>query len=252
MDLKEIYNDRILDNSEYQDLFERYMELASNEGEKNDLADILEGRYQDGLMDKIQIRSNPDIEISRRMGLANLYVYNKDIFDYVVEKNLNMFHGTTSGALEGILRDGLRTSTDLGDEVKTGEAAGIHVNKPFISFTNDLLLAEGYASFGYKNGEFPIVIGTSYDKTREYSRISNIHSDFPEVGVREGLPLEAISFVGVPSEYVEELRVMSNGSINILPYDNIGRGFSSCYEGQIGIYEDRYQEIKEAKTNKQI
>ena len=249
------YNNEIFQNEDYLAACNAYLNLANNDEERNDLINILKGYYEDGLSDRIQIRFNPDTEISRRIGLASLYLYNKEVFDYVVEHKINMFHGTTSKALEGIINEGLISSTEsekMGREVTTGEAGDLKINKSFISFTNDLLQAEGYASHAYRDGQIPVIVGTSYDKACSLGKVYTIHSDYTEIGVDNSLPLEGIEFIGVPSEYVDEVRAKSNGSVEILPYDNIGMGFCQYYEGQVGIKMDKYEELKNSRKNKQI
>ena len=38
------------------------------------------------------VKDNPDIEMQRRLGMANLLVQNPKTFDKLVENNVNIFH----------------------------------------------------------------------------------------------------------------------------------------------------------------
>ena len=80
----------------YQELCELFFSLAKDDETKNKLEHILyEGGYKGfSFSSKIVNKDNPYIEIKRRASLAYLLIRNPETFDNLVDKQVNLFHGT--------------------------------------------------------------------------------------------------------------------------------------------------------------
>ena len=105
------YSDFTLDQmfercKNYQDVCNIFFELAKDSERKEQLESILyTGGYKDfGCSSKISNKDNPGIELRRRLSMAYLLIRNPKSFDYFVENQINLFHGTNANALPSILK----------------------------------------------------------------------------------------------------------------------------------------------------
>ena len=147
----------------YKRLCEAFFSLASDE----DTLIKLKGILYDGFVGDYHISSgvctNKTIEneIDRRVSMAYLLINNPDTFNFFVENNINLFHGTNFNALPGTLKYGLRSISSLiennlqvlsGEKRYYGAIDSEYMNKPiygvnvieYISFTDSLNVAESY------------------------------------------------------------------------------------------------------------
>lgn len=234
-------------------------ELVDTESQKEKLESILyEGGYKNySLGSNICSKDNPYLEMRRRLAIAYLLVMNEKTFDKLVELNVNLFHGTNSQALEGILKNGLKSTEELqksGVEIKTGEESTrteYSRDLNFVSFTDILDIASNYSEVpeeDRKKGIFNVIIGTSTDEL-EKQRTYTISSMLPEVGVNS-LPLDNIKMIGVPSDKVEYVKsIINNKDVTVLAVDGIDDRFYYIDDIEASVFTNEFNKLKEKKNN---
>lgn len=125
--------------------------------------------------------------------------------------------------------------------------------RDFVSMTNVFSIAEGYSMLS-PNGEyseklsFPVIIGTSEDNV--LGKTCPVHSDVPEVGIRNMLPKESISLIGVPSDKVKIVkRLVDNNNIQVVPIDGFEQKFYyfDDYNSFVNIIPEKLEEFKNSK-----
>ena len=205
--------EQIVDNM-YERICQIFLNAARSDEEKRRVFGILyDGGFDDfsvnGLNERVN-RNNPQLEARRRIAYADLFLSRPETFDLIRKNDIVVFHGTNSHALPSIIAHGLRSVNKLneaGIEIKTGEKwSRIQGRRSFISFTNDFNIAGDYASIGTSKGTaFPVVFGLSNDALKR-QRTMSISSDVPEIGIRDGVNIEDIGFIGVPEDRVEYVR----------------------------------------------
>ena len=170
-------------------------------------------------------RDNPTIEAERRIEMAYLLAHYPETFDSIAQDNIRFFHGTGGNALPSILKNGLNSfeqSKKEGIEVTTGETwSRLSGKRDFVSLTDDLYVAMQYAQVsGSKNkGDYGVIIGIKEETIDHLPRCS-VHSDCPEVGIRGKVPVEDISFIGVPKDRVKFVeRLVTGKNITVCPMD---------------------------------
>lgn len=151
-----------------------------------------------------------------------------ETFEIMTKHNINLFHGTKFDALHNILNYGMNSIDELskkGITISTGERwSRTNGKRDFISFTDDLDTALGYASIQnsqdkQNNSDFSILIGISSDDVKQMKTCS-VHSEVPEIGVMNNVPLEYIKFIAVPENKVEYVRkLVNNPNINVTSID---------------------------------
>ena len=250
--------DQLMSHSGYKKLCDMFLALAEDAETKGKLESVLyEGGYN-GYKPSGDIgKDNPFIDIQRRLGLAYLLLRNPETFDQIVENNIIYFHGTSANALPGILKYGINSvdkSVEQGIEVTTGEEwSRTQGKRDFVSFTDVLDIAEGYSSITPKEETeltFPVVFGTTKEDLIS-SDIMRIHSDVPEVGVRDSFPVESISCIMVPSSKVETIKKMVDSDVRVLPIDDVQERFYYAYDSNIYIDENAYEQLKSSSTKKE-
>lgn len=214
--------DRIIDSCPgYDELYRHLLGLLKDEKRKTQLKQVLYdggiGNYS--LSSKITSHDNPTTEGRRRISMAYLLVRNPEVFDFLVENNINLFHGTNINALPSILEYGmnsLKESDRLGIYVSTGEKwSRMSDKRDYVSFTDVVEVAERYAGISpieEEKDSFEIIIGTTKEDI-ESERVCRVPSDVQEIGIRKNFPTGKI-------RVIEEW-------------------------GPIQIYEGAYQKIKE-------
>lgn len=135
-----------------------------------------------------------------------------ETFEIMTKHNINLFHGTKFDALHNILNYGMNSIDELskkGITISTGERwSRTNGKRDFISFTDDLDTALGYASIQnsqdkQNSSDFGILIGISSDDVKQMKTCS-VHSEVPEIGVMNNVPLEYIKFIAKIKELMEE------------------------------------------------
>lgn len=212
-------------------------------------------------------------EIERRISMAYLLINNPDTFNFFVENNINMFHGTNFSVLPSILKYGLRSLSSLkendipilsGEKRSCGAINFKMLNRPvygvyiikYISFTDSINVAEEYSSLikkgDDKNSSFDVIICTSSDELNGLET-SWIPSDYPEIGVLESFPTERIKCICVPSDRVELVKKMlPDDKIAVLGVDHLDKkffGVDSEVGDYVDFYLDKYMEYRKFMRN---
>lgn len=225
----DFYLDQLLEYEQYADICEQLFKLVNN----IDSLLMLKGILYDGAIGNYSIRSNinckdsPDIEITRRVSMAYLFINNSETFKALVDNNINVFHGTNGNALPNIISYGMNSVSEAKRreiDVTTGENwSRISGERDFISFTDVLEIAEYYSFTTAINSnpelDFNVIIGTSTDKL---SNIQRIGSDISEFGVGKHIDLEQIKCICVPNDKVEYVKkLLNNDKILVLGLSNL-------------------------------
>ena len=248
--------DRIIDSCPgYDELYRHLLGLLKDEKRKTQLKQVLYdggiGNYS--LSSKITSHDNPTTEGRRRISMAYLLVRNPEVFDFLVENNINLFHGTNINALPSILEYGmnsLKESNRLGIYVSTGEKwSRMSDKRDYVSFTDVVEVAERYAGISpieEEKDSFEIIIGTTKEDI-ESERVCRVPSDVQEIGIRKNFPTEKIRVIAVPSDKVDVVKKMvGDKNIPVVGIDFLREKFFYQEDwGPIQIYEGAYQKIKE-------
>ena len=248
------YNLESIINNSYKKICKMFFDLSETEEQKERLISILrDGGYKDySISSHISSKDNPTVEMRRRISMANLIIQNKEVFDKLVEKKVNIFHGTNANALPSILAHGINSfdeSQRKGIYVTTGERSTRTQGRDFISFTDVLDVAEDYSSLNsYKDEEnlsFEVIIGTTKEEIEKVSQI-RVPSDVPEIGVKKHFPKESIKVICVPPSKVNYVKKLVGKDIEVLGIKNIKNKFYYVDDiGLIEIYEENYKKLKE-------
>lgn len=155
------------------------------------------------------------LEMRRRASIAYMIATTPETFGILSQNNINLFHGTNINALPNILNYGMNSFDELskrGIDVLTGEDSTRKYNgRSFISFTDDLETAIGYAGImpsfeeSQKDNSFGILIGISSNDIKKL-KTCRVHSDTPEIGIMNNVPLEYIKVIAVPESKVQFVR----------------------------------------------
>ncbi len=244
----------------FRELSKMFFELVDSETKKEKLESILyDGGYKNySLNSNMSNKDNPYIEMRRRVSMAYLLIRNEDTFDELVTNNINLFHGTNSKALSGILENGLESTELLKEreyEISTGEkySRTEYVRDlDFVSLTDIVDIAEDYSDVSYEEeaeGIFNVIIGTNAEAISGLKKCI-VSSDVAEIGVERKLPLECIKMIGVPTEKVEYVRnLINNDNIKVLGIDGVGERFYCIDSIQTDIYKEDFEKVREKIRN---
>lgn len=202
---------------------------------------------------------NSTIEMSRRASIAYMLATTPDTFDMLSKNNINLFHGTNISALPSIMNHGLKSFDELqkdGVDVLTGESFTRKYRKrDFISFTDDLETAIGYSGIPTtsKNSEidnsFGMIIGISSNDI-DSLRPCTVHSDIPEIGIKNNIPLEYIKFIAVPENKVHFVqKLVDDLSITVVPI-NMDKKFYYMDESEIIFYSEKLEDFIKSDIHK--
>lgn len=160
--------------------------------------------------------------------MAYLLATHPETFKIITENNINLFHGTRFDALPDILNYGMNSVDELSKKglvASNGEKwSRTNGKRDFISFTDDLDTALGYASIqtmqdNKKSNDFGILIGISSDDI-EQMKTCRVDSEISEIGIMNNVPLEYVKFIAVPKSKVEFVRkLVNNPQITVAPID---------------------------------
>ena len=240
-----------------KELRDSLYEFAKDNDTKNELDKILNtgqiGNYY--LPSHYCRKNNPRIEAERRISMAYLLINDRDTYDYIKENHVGVFHGTNSNALPGISKYGLLSVDAIkerNESVNSGETwSRINGKRSFISVTDVLEVAWNYMQID--NGGFPVIVGTSDEKIAENNIYPfAVHSDVPEIGIKNRIPPEAIKCLFVPRDKVEYVKVLFNNTdIKVLGLSNIEKRYFwfDDFSGWQFIPE-KYEEYKEKRFKK--
>lgn len=211
---------QILDDT-YILIAKKILELAHTDESKKKLKELLyEGGFEKfsvnlGNQDYIpKHKDSPMIEAERRLNYAYFFAQNPEAMNVIVENNILLYHGTQINALPNILKYGMNSVDELtqkGIDISTGEEwSRIAGKRNFISFTNSVDVAIKYAgntglNKNSEKTEFGITLGIAPEALEELMAVS-VHSDIPEIGIINHVPLEYIQLLTVPKEKVDFIR----------------------------------------------
>ncbi len=243
-----------------------YLDLARTPEEQEVLTQILlDGGYEGyGFDSGLCSNNNRETETARRLSMATMYVTNPDTFKTLSDDKVNMFHGTNSGALQEILKTGLNSPDAIersGLKVTTGEygrlsGGGIDMHstirgKDFVSFTDVLDVAHGYATNG-KDGSYGIIIGTTTDDIKS-SRTVSVGSADVEVGVIGSLPVDKIKTIMVPGDKVDEVKGMvGDKGIKVLSMDGYDKKPFTFYDNTMYTSDEQFTEFSKYIKDKPV
>ena len=219
-----------------KNIVNKILELSPNDETTFVLKEILyKGKYKSLKLDTgLANRGNSMIDEARRYSMAKLLLKNPDVFYYIAENGIDLYHGTNSNALPSILKYGLYSEAESlknGIYVETGEEWSRIADNPraFVSFSDIFNVAEDYSRIRPKNQNgmsFPIIIGIKSDSSKKYLKT---HSAVVEVGIWDKISLENISTLIVPKDKVlivksmcdnKDIQVLGLGDNNLLELDS--------------------------------
>lgn len=254
------YSDYRLDQitaklNNYQYLCNIFLDLASSNEMRTKLEEILYagGCNGFGFNSGLSNKDNPSLEGQRRIAMAYLLIRNPETFNFFIENQIALFHGTNSNILSLMLKYGLNSHAALekmGISVTTGErwSRGADV-RDFISFSDILGVACNHLLLGDKDSNnclsFEVIIGITVSSAKQ-ARLCRVLSDEPEVGLRNGLPVESIGVICVPSDKVELVKsIVGSIKVAVLPMDDTRERFYAIAEDEgIYIYPDMIEDLK--------
>lgn len=189
--------------------------------------------------------------------MAYVLATNPESFEVIYKNNINLFHGTKANALPSILKYGINSvneSTKSGIQVSTGEEwSRIGEKRDFISFTDDLSVAEYYASMSPSKviqGEepFEVILGISPDSLNKL-KICTVNSGLPEIGIIDNVPIESIEMIAVPKSKVEFVRRLTEGKkINVVSMDFDDKFYYFDDLGFIYIVQEELEKFRQNKV----
>lgn len=209
------YSPEQIKTEKYEALCQELLGMAKNGKVKEQMKAILyEGGYGNFSVNTGLTKNNEFIERKKRIGYAYILATNPETFDILTRNNINLFHGTNANALPNILKYGMQSvdkQSSKGIDSLTGEKwSRIGGKRSFISFTDDIDTSLDYASVTpetdkFTQESFGVIIGISSNSLKQL-KTCRVHSDLPEVGIMDSIPLEHIKIIAVPEDKVEFVR----------------------------------------------
>ena len=266
----------------YKRLFECFSELAETDVQKDAIHQIMEiGEYNGFKLNSMlsNKNDNENIEINRRIVFADMVLHDENLFLYLANNSLNVFHGTRIDALETILSKGLISSSELtenGIQLKTGEEyrksniLGINDDKRgFVSLTDEFdIAATKYAGFPYEeqsefakqqfgknlsNDDIPIIICfNGNDIKQKYNdSLITVKSDVTEIGLNSSINPSDIKCIITSYEKMEYVKsIASKYGIDVLGYDNNNRYEKRLINDKEGKFYSSNMEVDEKEFEK--
>lgn len=266
----------------YKRLFECFSELAETDVQKDAIHQIMEtGEYNGFKLNSMlsNKNDNENIEINRRIVFADMVLHDENLFLYLANNSLNVFHGTGIDALETILSKGLISSSELtenGIQLKTGEEykksniLGINDDKRgFVSLTDEFdIAATTYAGFPYEeqsefakqqfgkdlsNDDIPIIICfNGNDIKQKYNdSLITVKSDVTEIGLSSSINPSDIKCIITSYDKMEYVKsIASKYGIDVLGYDNNNRYEKRLINDKEGKFYSSNMEVDEKEFEK--
>ena len=266
----------------YKRLFECFSELAETDVQKDAIHQIMEtGEYNGFKLNSMlsNKNDNENIEINRRIVFADMVLHDENLFLYLANNSLNVFHGTGIDALENILSKGLISSSELtenGIQLKTGEEykksniLGINDDKRgFVSLTDEFdIAATTYAGFPYEeqsefakqqfgkdlsNDDIPIIICfNGNDIKQKYNdSLITVKSDVTEIGLSSSINPSDIKCIITSYDKMEYVKsIASKYGIDVLGYDNNNRYEKRLINDKEGKFYSSNMEVDEKEFEK--
>jgi len=207
---------------DYDKTVKAFIELAESDEDKEIINSILkEGKYKSFVINtKLSNQTNPisKPELGRRLAIAEVALFNKGLFNFLVKNNINIYHGTKINSLESILQYGLKAHSsllDLGIEVQSGEnlmmssSFGFQCHiRDFISCTDDFSVASNYSiNCESENKKYMILGFTSKNLNESHDNgLIYVRSMMTEIGFTKDLDSDRIKIIIVSPELIEEIQ----------------------------------------------
>lgn len=252
------YSPEQIKTEKYEALCQELLGMAKNDKVKEQMEAILyEGGYGDFSVNTELTKNNEFIERKKRIGYAYILATHPETFDILTQNDVNLFHGTNANALPNILKYGMQSvdeQSSKGITSSTGEEwSRIGGKRSFISFTDDIDTALDYASITPQKDKltqesFGVLIGMSSSSLRQM-KTCHVHSDLPEVGIMDNIPLEHIKTIAVPEDKVEFVRkLVADKEIIVIPISIDEKFYYVDSEfGEISFDAEKAKQLAEPK-----
>ena len=228
------YSPEQIKTEKYDSLCKELLNMCKDEKIKEHMEAVLyDGGYGEFSVNTGLTKNNEIIERKKRIGYSYILATNPETFDIITQNNINLFHGTNANALPNILKYGMQSVDEQSSkniDNSTGEMwSRIEGKRSFISFTDDIDTALDYASISPKKDKstqesFGVIIGISSTNLKQL-KTCRVHSDLPEVGIMNDIPLEYIKSISVPEDKVEFVRKLVGTNEIIVTPLNINERF---------------------------
>ncbi len=263
-------------NIKHKRLTECFIELAETGIQKDAIEQIMKnGEYNGFKLNSMLSNKNYDenIERKRRIDFAEMVLHDENLFFYLVNNGINVFHGTGIGALQTILSNGLMSSTQLNEEkiqLNTGEEKnseriysilGLQDKKrTFVSLTDYFDTATKYAHFDCEeeieyfkknygkdtrnDKDIPILICfNGNDIKQKYSEsLINIKSDLCEIGITSSISPTDIKCIITSYDKIEYVKsIASQYEIDVLGYDDNDKFEKRFYDKEGKFYSSNME-----------
>lgn len=285
---KDYVDDLFIKYPGYKRLYECFIELAETDIQKDVIEKIMKfGKYNNFKLNSMlsNEKYSKKAEMKRRITFSEMVLYDENLFFYLANNGLNVFHGTKIDALQTILSKGIFSSLELskkGIQLATGEEHTMNMSfnnntekRTFISLTDNFDNSALYAGFPYEeqteyvkkyygkdlksDEDIPIIICfNGNDIEQKYSEsLTTIKSTCNEIGVNSSIDSSDIRCIITSydkMEYVKSL-VAKNG-IDVLGYNhnnkfqkrliNDKKGkFYSILNSNIDVDEQEFENCKD-------
>ncbi len=285
---KDYVDDLFIKYPGYKRLYECFIELAETDIQKDVIEKIMKfGKYNNFKLNSMlsNEKYSKKAEMERRITFSEMVLYDENLFFYLANNGLNVFHGTKIDALQTILSKGIFSSLELskkGIQLATGEEHTMNMSfnnntekRTFISLTDNFDNSALYAGFPYEeqteyvkkyygkdlksDEDIPIIICfNGNDIEQKYSEsLTTIKSTCNEIGVNSSIDSSDIRCIITSydkMEYVKSL-VAKNG-IDVLGYNhnnkfqkrliNDKKGkFYSILNSNIDVDEQEFENCKD-------
>ena len=252
------YSPEQIKREKYEELSKQLLAIAKDNNVKEKMQAVLhEGGYGNFSVNIGLTKNNPFIEREKRIGYAYLLATHPETFEILTQNDVNLFHGTNANALPNILKYGMQSvdeQSSKGIASSTGEEwSRIGGKRSFISFTDDIDTALDYASITPESDKFTqesfgVIIGISSNSLKEL-KTCRVHSDLPEVGIMDSIPLEHIKTIAVPEDKVEFVRkLVGNNEIIVTPISIDEKFYYVDSEfGEISFDTEKVKQLAEQK-----
>lgn len=273
----------------YKRLYECFLELANSDIQKDAIEQIMKyGEYNGFKLNSMlsNEKDNKNAEIERRIAFAEMILHDENLFFYLANNGLNVFHGTKIDALQTILSEGLFNSSELdkrefqlrtGEEQAMNKAFGGNVEKrSFISLTDDFDTSVSYAGFPYEeqteyakkyygkevksDGEIPIIVclnGNNIEQQYGGSLVT-VKSTCNEIGINSSISPSDIKCIITSYDNIEYVKnLTSDYGIDVLGYNHNDKfaerliadkedKFYSILSHDVVINEEKFANCKES------
>lgn len=261
-------DDLFIKHPGYKRLYECFIELAETDIQKDAIEQIMKNGEYNGFKLNSMLSNekySKNAEIERRIAFAEMILHDENLFFYLVNNGLNVFHGTKIDALQTILSEGLFSSSELSKreiQLRTGEEQAMNTifggnieKRNFISLTDDFDTAVSYAGFPYEeqteyakkyygkeltsDGDIPIIIclnGNDIEQQHGESLVT-VKSTCNEIGVNSSINPSDIKCIITSYDKIEYVKsLVSKYGIDVLGYNHNNKFQKRLINDKIGKF----------------